>query len=57
MPVGTDAAALIYLAVARCGAEGPFRVLVSSTCVDTDGAARLALYQQTWARELTTMCV
>lgn len=57
MPVGTDAAALIYLAVARCGAEEPYRALMSSTCVDTDGAARLALYQQTWARELTTMCV
>ena len=57
MPVGTDAAALIYLAVVRCGAEEPFRVLVSSTCVDTDGAARLALYEQTLARELTTMCV
>lgn len=57
MPVGTDAAALIYLAVARCGAEEPYRALMSSTYVDTDGAARLALYQQTWARELTTMCV
>lgn len=47
VPVGADAAALVYLAVARRGAEEPFRALMSSTYVDMDGATRLALYQQT----------
>lgn len=47
VPLGPGAASFIYRATARRGDEGPFRALMSSTYVDVDGAARLALYQQT----------
>ncbi|MEE6271790.1 nuclear transport factor 2 family protein [Georgenia sp. MJ206] len=47
VPVGADAAALVYTARAYRDGEPPFESLMSSTYVRAGGAWRLALYQQT----------
>jgi hypothetical protein len=48
IPIGEDAAALVYTATARRdGPEPPFKALMSSTYLRTDEGWRLALYQQT----------
>lgn len=45
--VGDDAAALVYLATANRAGNPSFRALMASTYRVVEGAARLALYQQT----------
>ncbi|MGW8567022.1 nuclear transport factor 2 family protein [Isoptericola sp. NPDC055881] len=47
VPLGTEAAALVYRARAVRGDDAPFVALMASTYVVVDGAPRLALYQQT----------
>jgi hypothetical protein len=47
VPIGADAAALVYRAEAVRGDEPPFEALMSSTYVLVDGKPRLASYQQT----------
>lgn len=47
VPVGADAAALVYRARAERAGEAPFVALMSSVYVTVDGQLRLALYQQT----------
>jgi hypothetical protein len=50
VPVGDDAAALLYRARAHRGEEPPFEALMSSVYVRLEGRVRLALYQQTALR-------
>lgn len=47
IPVGSDAAALVYRASAVRGDEEPFIALMTSVYVMLDGEPRLAVYQQT----------
>ena len=49
VPIGADAAVLVYRAVASRGDEPPFEALMTSTYVLVDGEPRLALHQQTTA--------
>lgn len=49
IPLGEDASALVYRAVATRGGGLPFEALMSSSYVLIDGRPRLALYQQTTA--------
>lgn len=47
IPLGADAAALVYSATARRGDEPPFTALMTSVYRVVDGSPRLALYTQT----------
>lgn len=47
VPMGPQAAALVYRARAFRGDEDPFEAVMASTYVRVDGVPRLALYQQT----------
>lgn len=47
IPIGADAAALVYRAVAVRDGEEPFEALMASTYILERGDLRLALYQQT----------
>jgi hypothetical protein len=49
VPIGSEAAALVYRATAFRGDEPPFESLMASTYVLVEGVPRLALYQQTTA--------
>ena len=47
VPLGEDAAVLVYRARAQRGSDAPFEAIMSSIYRLVDGEARLALYQQT----------
>ncbi|AQQ14909.1 hypothetical protein CGLAU_04675 [Corynebacterium glaucum] len=49
VPMGTNAAALVYRAVARRDGEEPFEAIMTSVYHHVDGKPRLAVYQQTTA--------
>ena len=49
VPMGEDAAALVYRAVAQRDREAPFEAIMTSVYHLVDGMARLAVYQQTTA--------
>lgn len=49
VPIGADGGALTYRPTAQRGDEPPFVALMASSYVLVDGAARLALHQQTTA--------
>ncbi|GAA1173526.1 hypothetical protein CGLAUT_04565 [Corynebacterium glaucum] len=49
VPMGEDAAALVYRAEARREGEAPFEAIMTSVYHLVDGMARLAVYQQTTA--------
>ncbi|MGO1183746.1 MAG: nuclear transport factor 2 family protein [Micrococcaceae bacterium] len=49
IPLGPEAAVLVYRAAAHRGQERPFEALMSSTYRRIDGTIRLAVYQQTTA--------
>jgi len=47
VPLGVDAAALVYRATARRGDDAPFHALMTSVYRLTEGVPLLVLYQQT----------
>lgn len=49
VPFGTDAAALVYRAVAQRDGEAPFEAIMTSVYHLVGGELRLAVYQQTTA--------
>ena len=49
VPMGTNAAALVYRAVAQRDGEEPFEAIMTSVYHLVDGKPRLAVYQQTTA--------
>lgn len=49
IPLGDDAAALVYRATAQRGADVPFEAIMTSVYRVVDGDVKLALYQQTTA--------
>ena len=49
IPLGDDAAALVYRATAQRGTDAPFEAIMTSVYRVVDGDVKLALYQQTTA--------
>ena len=49
IPLGDDAAALVYRATAQRGTDAPFEAIMTSVYHVVDGDVKLALYQQTTA--------